>query len=106
MLSQLLKIALFTILIPLKGTSQSVTDYRGDSVCFDVVTASKIMNDIEYLEKVKLQKSDSIATLKLDIVEKSNIIEKKENQIQSKNTGLWIQGGAIILEIIRIIFVK
>jgi hypothetical protein len=104
-LSLLLGIALFIMLTPF--ACFSTEDTRRDSVCFDTLTASNIMNDIQYMDCLILQKSDSIATLKLDIVAKTEIIEKKNKQIDNKNTGLWVSGGvALLTNLIQILFFR
>lgn len=107
MLSQFLKIALFTILIPFDTFSQSVTDYREDSVCFDVVTASKIMNDIVYMERVIVSKNDSIKVLVYENEVCNTLKTDQEKKLQNKNTGLWIQGGVnFVLGILTILFAR
>lgn len=65
------------------------------------------MNDINYLEAKNVEKTDSISGLLLEINNKNLIIEKKDNQISNKNTGLWIQGGVnFVLGIITLVFSK
>lgn len=105
MLNRLLKTLLFTILIPLSTFSQDGTVKTLDSICFDVETASKIMNDLIYLEGLSAQKSDSINSLMFENkTMQCSIIEQKE-KIANKNTGLWIQGGInFVLGILTLIF--
>ena len=104
-LSLLLGTVLFIMLTPF--VCFSTEDTRRDSVCFDTLTASNIMNDIQYMDCLILQKSDSIATLKLDIVAKTEIIEKKNRQIDNKNAGLWVSGGvALLTNLIQILFFR
>ena len=88
---RLLKILLFTILIPCTSISQSVIiDGR---VCFDTTSASKLRNELQYKNKLIDQKSDSIC----DLIEKNKIQdlnnEKCKEKLVNKNTGLWITGG-------------
>lgn len=104
-LKKLRGIVLFIMLIPLSIFSQSVTDTREDSVCFSVETASQIMNDLQYMDKIIVQKSDSINNLLMENQTiKSSVLEQNE-KIKNKNTGLWIQGGVnLILGTLTLIF--
>jgi hypothetical protein len=91
--------------IQLSTFSQSVTVIREDSVCFDIETASKIMNDIDFMEQIIIQKSDSINALKYDTEACYVLKTEQEKKLQNKNTGLWIQGGVnLILGILTLIF--
>jgi hypothetical protein len=92
MIQGLLKILLFIILIPCLSISQSVT-HQGDKICFDVVTASELFNDLNYRDSLIKQKSDSICM----VLEQNNVLEsnneKCKDKLTNKNTGLWITGG-------------
>lgn len=104
-LSLLLGIVLFIMLIPF--VCFSTEDTRRDSVCFDTLTASNIMNDIQYMDCLIVQKSDSICVLTDIIANKDLIIEKKNRQIDNKNTGLWVSGGvALLTNLIQILFFR
>lgn len=98
-----LKILLFIILIPFLSISQSVT-HEGDKICFDVITASEIFNDLNYCDSVMKQKNDSINYLVYEVNECNKVVDKKDIQLKNKNTGLWITGGLNFIASILIAF--
>ncbi len=87
-----LKTLLFITSIPYLSFSQSVT-HEGDKICFDIVTASELFNDLNYRDSLIKQKSDSICM----VLEQNNVLElnneKCKEKLVNKNTGLWITGG-------------
>lgn len=93
---KLLKILLFTILIPYTSISQSVIIIDG-RVCFDTISASKIHNELEYKDRVIDQKSDSVCLL----LEQNGVLktnnEKCKDKLTNKNTGLWITASVNFL---------
>ncbi len=104
-LSQLLGIVLSIILIP--SVCFSTEDTRRDSVCFDTLTASNIMNDIQYMDCVIVQKTDSINSLLLENKTLNCSIIEQKQKIDNKNTGLWVSGGvALLTNLIQILFFR
>lgn len=63
------------------------------------------MNDIHFMDRVIVQKSDSIKILKYDTEACYVLNKEQEKKLQNKNTGLWIQGGVnFVLGILTLIF--
>lgn len=91
-----IKILLFTIWIPYAIGSQNVIQ-RDSVLCFDRITASKILNDLRYCDTIIVQKNDSIIILNEHIQRQKRAIDLKSEKIKNKNTGLFLTALTNIL---------
>lgn len=109
------KILLFILLIPFLTFSQSVTK-SDDLICFDTITASKIMNDLNYCDSINLYvkdlqqelnlKIDTINECKYQLSNYQKVTNKQDSIILNKQKIDIIQYTTIIILTIISYFVS
>lgn len=109
------KILLFILLIPSLIFSQSVTK-SDDLICFDTITASKIMNDLKYCDSINLYvkdlqqelnlKVDTVNECKYQLSNYQKVTNKQESVLFNKQKIDFIQYTTIVILTIITYFVS